>query len=103
VAEARLGTAVSKGGNNLIFEDDQAAKTARAKGGKKAAAPHHLTVDEALVLVKANETLKVKEQLLPLMESVYPLVSLANKELRLGLDGSLIQLKERLDAMKKGA
>jgi hypothetical protein len=37
------------------------------------------------------------------MESVYPLVNLANKELRLGLDGSLIQLKERLDAMKKGA
>jgi hypothetical protein len=102
VAEARLGSAVSKGGNSLIFEDDQAASRPKAKGGKKVAAPHHLTVDEALVLVKANETVKVKEQLLSLMESVYPLVNLANKELRLGLDGSLIQLKERLVAMKKG-
>lgn len=100
VAEARLGSAVSKGGNALIFEDDKAA--AKGKGGKKVS-PHQLTLDEALVLIKANETPKVKEQLLPLMDSVYPLFNLANKELRLGLDGSLIQLRERLDAMKKGA
>jgi diguanylate cyclase (GGDEF)-like protein len=99
VAEARLGSAVSKGGNALIFEDDKAA--AKGMGGKKLSA-YQLTLDEALVLIKANETLKVKEQLLPLMDSVYPLFNLANKELRLGLDGSLIQLRERLDAMKKG-
>jgi hypothetical protein len=37
------------------------------------------------------------------MDAAYPLFNMANKELRLGLDGSLIQLRERLDAMKKGS
>ncbi len=99
VAEARLSNAVSKGGNCLIFDEEKLA-TRKDEKGKKALR-HQLTIDEALVLIKAGETAKVREQLVPLICNTYPLLMLANKELRLGLDGSLIQLKERLQKLKK--
>jgi diguanylate cyclase (GGDEF)-like protein len=99
VAEARLSSAVSKGGNCLIFDEEKLA-TKKDEKGKKVLR-HQLTIDEALVLIKAGETAKVREQLVPLICNIYPLMMLANKELRLGLDGSLIQLKDRLQKLKK--
>ncbi len=97
LAEARLKKAIAEGGNRLIFEEDKAARKKKAPGAIR----HELTVDEALVLIKAGELAKVKEQLPRLICKVYPLMNLGNKQLRLGLDGSMIQLKERLEQMKQ--
>ena len=52
------------------------------------------------MLIKAGETRKVQEQLRGLIETVLPLMTYANKELRLGLDGSLLQLRDRLERVK---
>ncbi len=92
VAEGRLSKAMASGGNKLIFEGDDAG----GKGGARQA----LSVEEALVLIKAGETRKVQEQLRGLIETVLPLMTYANKELRLGLDGSLLQLRDRLERVK---
>ncbi len=97
LAEARLKKAIAEGGNRLIFEEDKAARKKKSPGAIR----HELTVDEALVLIKAGELAKVKEQLPRLICKVYPLMNLGNKQLRLGLDGSMIQLKERLEQMKQ--
>jgi two-component system cell cycle response regulator len=105
VAEARLTNAISQGGNCLIFEEDKLSaskKKAVKKGARRPVQRQELTIDEALVLINANETAKVKEQLLSLIEEVYPLLHFANKELRLGLDGSVIQLQDRIESLKKG-
>jgi diguanylate cyclase (GGDEF)-like protein len=105
VAEARLNNAISQGGNCLIFEEDRLSKSKKKavkKGALRPVQRQELTIDEALVLINANETAKVKEQLLPLIEEVYPLIHFANKELRLGLDGSVIQLQDRIETLKKG-
>lgn len=90
IAEGRLTKAMTSGGNKLIFEEDEAAP------GTGASPKSLLSVEEALVLLKAGETPRLKEQAVHLMERLYPLLLFANQELRLGLDGSLLQLKDRL-------
>ncbi|MGD8643293.1 MAG: response regulator [Chromatiales bacterium] len=99
VAESRLHKAVASGGNKLIFEEDSLRGTRAAKGAS--GAKHLLTVEEALVLLKAGEHGRVSEQIRLLVERVYPLLAFGNKRLRLGLDGSLLQLRDRLDRLKE--
>jgi hypothetical protein len=52
-------------------------------------------------LLKAGEHGRVSEQIRLLVERVYPLLAFGNKRLRLGLDGSLLQLRDRLDRLKE--
>lgn len=92
VAEGRLHKAMSSGGNQLIFDEDNRALASDKPGGSRTV----LSAEEALVLLKAGETAKLKEQIAVLIEKIYPLLIFGNQELRLGLDGSLLQLKDRL-------
>lgn len=102
VAESRLQKAVAEGGNKLIFEEDDLR---RAQVGDKGGARmrHLLSVEEALVLLKAGEHAKVAEQIRLLVEKVYPLLAFGNKQLHLGLEGSLLQLRDRLDRLKEAS
>lgn len=100
VAEARLTKAIKDGGNKLIFdEDDLRSAHAGDRGGLRSR--HVLTIEEALVLLKAGEQAKVGEQARMLIERVYPLLAFGNKQLGLGLEGSLLQLRDRLDRLKE--
>jgi diguanylate cyclase (GGDEF)-like protein len=101
VAESRLHNAMAVGGNRLIFEDDSLARAELGDhGGGRSR--HVLTIDEALILLKAGEHAKVHEQLRMLVERVYPLLAFGNRHLQLGLEGSLLQLRDRLDRIKAG-
>ena len=98
VAESRLSKAMSAGGNKLIFEEPEAASGARRGEGADRPRPKNLlSVEEALVLLKSGETAKLAEQAHLLVDKIYPLMQFANNELRLGIDGSLMMLRERLD------
>jgi diguanylate cyclase (GGDEF)-like protein len=98
VAESRLSKAMSAGGNKLIFEEPEAAAGARRGEGADRPRPKNLlSVEEALVLLKSGETAKLAEQAHLLVDKIYPLMQFANNELRLGIDGSLMMLRERLD------
>ena len=98
VAESRLNKAMASGGNTLIFEEAAAATGGSREAIAERARPRDLlSVEEALVLLKSGETAKLAEQAHLLVDKVYPLLHFANHELRLGLDGSLMMLRERLD------
>lgn len=89
----RLKQAVKEGGDRVVesamsFDDDGTIT---------------LTVDEALVALRSGATEQLDLQLLWLMERMYPLLQYANKQLGLGLEGSMLQLKERLDSLKRKA
>lgn len=102
IAEMRLQKAVAEGGNKLIFEEDDFSRPQVGdKGGTRSR--HVLTVDEALVLLKAGEHAKVNEQIRMLVDRVYPLLAFGNKQLHLGLEGSLLQMRDRLDRLKEEA
>lgn len=95
VAETRLNKAMASGGNKLIFEEPVAAGGLGT--GQLPRPKNLLSVEEALVLLKSGETGKLAEQTHLLVDKVYPLLQFANHELRLGIDGSLMMLRERID------
>ena len=96
IAEGRLTKAMASGGNTLIFEEPEGAKQA-LREGERPRPKNLLSVEEALVLLKSGETEKLGEQVHLIIDRLYPLLRFANQELRLGIDGSLMMLRERLD------
>ncbi|HDP89729.1 MAG TPA: response regulator [Thioalkalivibrio sp.] len=94
VAETRLNKAMASGGNKLIFEEPAAAGGITSDHLRP---KNLLSVEEALVLLKSGETTKLAEQTHLLVDKIYPLLQFANHELRLGIDGSLMMLRERID------
>lgn len=100
-AEQRLNHAIEKGGNRVELSKQQHGALRLVD---QTAAPERkkLSVDEALVLLRAGQTDKISEELPALIARVAPLLSYGNKELRLGLEGSLMQLRDKLEALNKG-
>lgn len=91
LAEARVAKAIASGGNTVVFEEGPPADTRAAPEGRRAV----LSVEEALILLRTGDTAKVNEQLGPLLRRMFPLLVHANRQLRLGMDGALLQLKNR--------
>jgi two-component system cell cycle response regulator len=91
LAEERLNQAIKNGGAALVLGDDSGAVTSAEPPPIQP-----LTLDEALVLLKAGQPDRVHAQLKLLIARVYPLLVYGNKQLRLGMDASLTQLRERL-------
>ncbi|OBS09240.1 diguanylate cyclase response regulator [Acidihalobacter prosperus] len=90
VAESRLMRGMREGGDQLIFEAEA------DQGPMMLPQEESLTLDEALVLVRAGETAKVGTQLKRLMIRLYPLLVFGNRQLDLGLDDGLSRMRERL-------
>ncbi|AOU99119.1 diguanylate cyclase response regulator [Acidihalobacter yilgarnensis] len=90
VAESRLQRGMREGGDQLIFEQESDS------GPMMLPQEESLTLDEALVLVRAGETAKVGVQLKRLMIRLYPLLVFGNRQLDLGLDDGLSRMRERL-------
>ncbi|WP_018953952.1 response regulator [Thioalkalivibrio sulfidiphilus] len=91
LAEARVAKAMASGGNTVVFEEGPPAESRAAPEGRRVA----LSVEEALILLRTGDTAKVNEQLGPLLRRMFPLLVHANRQLRLGMDGALLQLKNR--------
>lgn len=95
LAEERLTNAIKSGGAKLVLDDPLSGQR-RNMSGQELPPRHMLTLDEALVLLKAGQTDTVRAQLKPLMAKLFPLLAYANNHMRLGLDGSLVHIRERL-------
>lgn len=98
-AEWRLTRAIEDGGNKLVLEgtidsDDMAASKTQQTVSR------YFSVDEALVLLKAEQTEKLNGQLDVLLNKVYPLLEYSNRELCLGLDSALTKLRGHLSTMQ---
>lgn len=98
-AKRRLNRAIEEGGNKLVLEDtieseDMAIAPTQQPVGR------YLSVDEALVLLKAEQTDKLQGQLEVLLGKVYPLLEFGNRELGLGLDSTLIKLRGSLSQVQ---
>lgn len=90
VAELRLQRGMREGGDQLVFErepDHASVITPQEEA---------LTIDEALVLVRAGETAKVDAQLKRMMVRLYPLLVYGNRHMKLGLDDALNRMRDRL-------
>ncbi|MEJ2060019.1 MAG: response regulator [Gammaproteobacteria bacterium] len=96
IAEARLAKAIATGGNRVITNAEQETPQTETKPAVAPEPQNLLSVEEALVLLKAGETRKVDEQVRSLMLRTYPLLVFANKKLGLGLESNLLQIKEKL-------
>ena len=94
LAEERLSDAIKSGGAKLVLDDAVNAQR-HNKIGQELPPRYMLTLDEAVVLLKAGQTDKVHAQLKPLMAKLFPLLTYANTQMRLGLDGSLAHIRER--------
>lgn len=94
LAEERLSDAIKSGGAKLVLDDTVNAQR-HNKIGQELPPRYMLTLDEAVVLLKAGQTDKVHAQLKPLMAKLFPLLTYANTQMRLGLDGSLVHIHER--------
>jgi two-component system, cell cycle response regulator len=95
LAEDRVAKAMASGGNQVIFDEGPPAATRAAPVGRREA----LTLEQALLLLRTGDTGLVNEQLKPLLLEVMPLLVHANRQLRLGLDSSLLQFKTRLQQL----
>jgi len=91
LAESRVAKAMASGGNQVIFEEGPPSESRAAPEGRREV----LTVEEALILLRTGDTQRVNEQLGPLLRRMLPLLIHANRQLRLGMDGTLLQLKSR--------
>lgn len=95
LAEERLARAFKAGGNKFIVDDNGGA-TEAALPTSELPPDNMLTVDEALVLLKAKQTDKVRKQLKPLLAKLLPLLVYGNQQLTLELDDALAKLKGML-------
>jgi two-component system, cell cycle response regulator len=95
LAEGRLAQALASGGNRVVFDEGPPAASRAAPEGRR----EQLSLEEALVLLRAGDTDLVNEQLKPLVSKVLPLLVHANRQLRLGMDGSLLQLKHQVQRL----
>jgi two-component system, cell cycle response regulator len=95
LAEDRVAKAMATGGNQVIFDEGPPAATRAAPEGRR----ESLTLEQALLLLRTGDTGLVNEQLKPLLLEVMPLLVHANRQLRLGLDSSLLQFKTRLQQL----
>ncbi len=97
LAEQRLAKAIKEGGNRLVL-DEPAAVQLEQKPVKDAVHPsQQLTLEEALVLLKAGQHAQLSGQLESLIIKLYPLLEHGNQALKLGMDWTLVKLKHRLD------
>lgn len=94
VAESRLQKGIREGGDQLIFAHDDDGQPLLLPPEEEA-----LTLDEALVLVRAGETAKVNSQLRRLMVRIYPLLVFGNRQLDLGMDEGLSRMRSKLKSM----
>ncbi|MEJ2631771.1 MAG: diguanylate cyclase [Acidihalobacter sp.] len=91
IAETRLGKAMREGGNQIVFA------TSEGRPGKPAAPPvEPLTLEEAMVLLRAGQTDKLRPQARRLLARTFPLLVYGNRELGLGMDACLRTLRDRL-------
>lgn len=98
-AERRLNSAIEGGGNKLVLESTiDAEETTVARTQQPVS--RYLSVDEALVLLKAEQSEELCGQLKVLLGKVYPLLEFSNRELDLGLDSALIKLRENLSTVQ---
>jgi two-component system, cell cycle response regulator len=95
LAESRVAQALASGGNQVVFDEGPPAATRAAPEDRR----EQLSLEEALVLLRTGDTNVVNDQLKPLLIKVLPLLVHANRQLRLGMDGSLLQLKHQLQRM----
>jgi diguanylate cyclase (GGDEF)-like protein len=95
LAEGRLSKAIEEGGNRLILDDAHNANTRRISVGNKTA-ERSMSLEEALMLLKAGQTNALRDQLGILLSKVYPLLEYSNDEWHLGMEAVLIKLRERL-------
>jgi two-component system cell cycle response regulator len=95
LAEKRLAAAINKGGSTLI-EGDTSVEKHQTSSSEGIQPRQLLTLDEAVVLIKAGQIERVREQLKFLLVMLYPLLALGDKELNLGLEYNLLQLGKRL-------
>ena len=95
LAEKSLATAINKGGHTLI-EGDTLVEEHYTSSSKGIPPSQRLSLDEAVLLIKAGQIERVREQLKPLLLKLYPLLDLGDKELNLGLEYNLLQLTNRL-------
>ena len=94
-AERRLNKAIETGGNKLVLEDD-IENDGLEDDQAELPAGRYLSVDEALVFLKADQTDKLRGQLAVLLGKVYPLLEFSNNKLDLGLDSALVKLQRKL-------
>lgn len=95
LAEGRVAQALASGGNQVVFDEGPPAATRAAPEDRR----EQLSLEEALVLLRTGDTGIVNSQLKPLLIKVLPLLVHANRQLRLGMDGSLLQLKHQLQRL----
>ncbi len=99
LAEKRLATAIKKGGSVLILDDQLETNRQVAIKGLSKPRPY-LTLDEAVTLVKAGQTEKIRDQLNSLLIKLYPLLHYGNQQLNLGMNNSLLHMHARLSQIK---
>ncbi|MEN8133554.1 MAG: diguanylate cyclase, partial [Pseudomonadota bacterium] len=85
LAEARLNTAIRKGGNNLVLEGIEVQETQQDSGPIQ----RPITLDEALALLSVGQTNGLREHLGGLLTKIYPLLEYSNKELHLEMAPAL--------------
>jgi two-component system, cell cycle response regulator len=95
LAEDRVAKAMATGGNRVVFDAGPPAANRAAPEGRREA----LTLEQALLLLRTGDTSLVNDQLKPLLLEIMPLLVHANRQLRLGLDSSLLQFKTRLQQL----
>ncbi len=93
-AEEMLNQAIRGGGNTLIVDEINDDNEKAVFQQEQKVEP--LTLEEALVLLKAGQSEKVRVQITPLMIKLYPLLFYGNTYLNLGLDESLGKMKQEL-------
>lgn len=90
IAETRLSEAMRGGGNRIVFSE------AESQAAKSVAPVEPLTLEEALVLLRAGQTDQLRPQARRLLGRAFPLLVYSNRELGLGLDNCLRSLRDRL-------
>lgn len=93
IAEARLVKAMREGGNQIVFAE------AETRPGKPVKPLELLTLDEAMVLLRAAQTEKLRPQMRSLLARVFPLLVYGNRELGLDMDDCLRSLRDKLKAL----
>ncbi|APZ41711.1 response regulator [Acidihalobacter ferrooxydans] len=92
VAESRLGKAMREGGDKIVFA------AAEGKTAKSAPPADALTLDEALVLLRAGQLDKLRPQVRRLLARVFPLLVYGNREMGLEFEPCLRTLRDHLKA-----